>query len=123
MMQNKVGIAREEEGLSEALGSIGEIAGQLADVGAGGNRWYNPGWHTALDLKHLLTVSEAIALSARERKESRGAHSRLDHPDKDTAWSTFNHVVRKGPDGEMIIERHDIPTIRPELQDILEEEG
>jgi len=123
MMQNKVGIAREEDGLTEALGSIREIAGQLADVGAGGNRWYNPGWHTALDMKHLLTVSEAIALSARERKESRGAHSRLDHPDKEKAWSTFNHVVRKGPDGEMLIERHDISPIRQELQDIIEEEG
>ena len=123
MMQNKVGIAREEEGLSEALESIREIAGHVSGVGAGGNRWYNPGWHTALDMKHLLTVSEAIALSARERKESRGAHSRLDHPDKDKAWSTFNHVVRKGADGEMTITRHEIPPIRQELQDIIEEEG
>ncbi len=123
MMQSKVGIAREEEGLTEAVGSIREISGQIADVGAGGNRWYNPGWHTALDMKHLLTVSEAIALSARERKESRGAHSRLDHPDKDMAWSTFNHVVRKGSDGEMVVERQDIPQILPELQAIIEEEG
>ena len=74
-------------------------------------------------MKHLLTVSEAIALSARERKESRGAHSRLDHPDKEKGWSTFNHVVRKGPDGEMIIERQEIPPMRQELQDIIEEEG
>jgi succinate dehydrogenase / fumarate reductase flavoprotein subunit len=123
MMQNKVGIAREEKALSEALGTIRQIAEQLAEVGSGGNRWYNPGWHTALDMKHLLTVSEAIAISARERKESRGAHSRLDHPEKDAAWSTFNHIVRKGADGEMVIERRDIPPIRQELQDIIEEEG
>ena len=95
----------------------------MSSVGAGGNRWYNPGWHTALDMKHLLTVSEAIALSARERKESRGAHSRLDHLEKDPAWSTFNHIVRKGPDGEMIVERRDIPPIPQELQTIIEEEG
>ena len=123
MMQDKVGIAREDKGLTDAIGLIREISSQIADVGAGGNRWYNPGWHTALDMKHLLTVSEAIALSARERKESRGAHSRLDHPNKEEGWSTFNHVVRKGPDGEMVIERQEIPPMRQELQDIIEEEG
>ena len=123
LMQNKVGIAREEAGLSDAIDEIRVIRDQLGQVGACGNRWYNPGWHTALDMKHLLTVSEAIAVSARERKESRGAHSRLDHPGKGAAWSTFNHIVRKGPDGDMVIERRDIEAIRPELQDIIEEQG
>jgi succinate dehydrogenase / fumarate reductase flavoprotein subunit len=122
-MQSKAGIAREEHGLGEAIEGIGRIRERLADVGAGGNRWYNPGWHTALDMRHLLTVSEAIALSARERKESRGAHSRLDHLDKDPAWGTFNHVVRKGSDGGMHVERRPIPPIRQELKDIIEEQG
>jgi len=123
LMQNKAGIAREEEGLTQALEEIRTIRSKLGEAGAGGNRWYNPGWHTALDMKHLLTVAEAIALAGRERKESRGAHSRLDYLDKDPAWSTFNHVVRKGPDGEMEIHRQDIPEMRQELKDIIEEQG
>jgi succinate dehydrogenase / fumarate reductase flavoprotein subunit len=123
LMQNKAGIAREERGLGEALEGIGRIRERLADVGAGGNRWYNPGWHTAMDMTHLLTVAEAIALSARERKESRGAHSRLDHLDKDPAWGTFNHVVRKGPDGTMHVERRQIAPMPQELKDIIEEQG
>ena len=123
LMQEKVGIAREEEGLATAIERIRAIGGQLSDLGAGGNRWYNPGWHTALDMKHLLTVSEAIAMGAKERKESRGAHSRLDHLEKDPAWSTFNHVIRKGADGGMEVERRDIPEMRQELKDIIEEQG
>ena len=123
LMQDKVGIARVDEGLTEAVDKIREIGAQLTDVGAGGNRWFNPGWHTALDMKHLLTVSEAIALAARERKESRGAHSRLDHLDKDPAWGTFNHIVRQAPDGSMEIERRDIPDMRQDLKDIIEEQG
>jgi succinate dehydrogenase / fumarate reductase flavoprotein subunit len=123
LMQDKVGIARVDEGLTEAVDKIREIGTQLTDVGAGGNRWFNPGWHTALDMKHLLTVSEAIALAARERKESRGAHSRLDHLDKDPAWGTINHIVRQAPDGSMEIERRDIPDMRQDLKDIIEEQG
>ncbi|MDX1646383.1 MAG: fumarate reductase/succinate dehydrogenase flavoprotein subunit [Longimicrobiales bacterium] len=123
MMQNKVGIAREEEGLSQALDTIRQIRDELADMGAGGNGWSNRGWHTAPDMKHLLPVVEAIARSAQARKESRGAHSRLDHPDKDAAWSTFYHVARKGLDGEMVIERMEIPEIPGELRDIIEEQG
>ena len=123
LMQDKVGIAREEDGLSEAVTEISSIRERLDTVGAGGNRWYNPGWHTAIDMKHLLTVSEAITLSARERKESRGAHSRLDHLEKDPAWSTFNHVCVKGPDGEMVVNRVDIPEMRQDLRDIIEEQG
>jgi succinate dehydrogenase / fumarate reductase, flavoprotein subunit len=123
LMQNKAGIAREEKGLGDAVEGIARIRERAADIGAGGNRWYNPGWHTALDMEHLLTVSEAIALSARERKESRGAHSRLDFLDKDPAWGTFNHYVRKGPDGRMQVERKDIPPMPQELKAIIEEQG
>ena len=123
LMQDKVGIARTEDGLSEAVDGIHQIGTELAAVGAGGNRWFNPGWHTALDMKHLLTVAEAITRSARERRESRGAHSRLDHLEKDPAWGTFNHVIRKAEDGTMHVERRDIPEIRPELKTIIEEQG
>lgn len=123
LMQDKVGIARTEDGLGDAVEKIRSIRGELANVGAGGNRWFNPGWHTALDMKHLLTVSEAIAMGAKERKESRGAHSRLDHLEKDPAWGTFNHVLRKDDDGSMQIERREIPQMRQELQDIIKEQG
>ena len=64
-------------------------------AGVAGHREYNPGWHAALDLPNLLTVSEAITRSAIERKESRGGHFREDFPDKDPAYGTFNIVVRK----------------------------
>ncbi len=123
LMQEKVGIARTEDGLTEAIGTIREISADLAKVGSGGNRWFNPGWHTALDMTHLVTVSEAIALAARERKESRGAHSRLDHLEKKKEWGGFNHIVRKAADGSMEIERRDIPAMRQELTDIIEEQG
>ena len=64
-------------------------------MGVGGNREYNPGWHTALDLGNLLTVSEAITRSAIERKESRGGHFREDYPRKPTEFGTINIVTRK----------------------------
>jgi succinate dehydrogenase / fumarate reductase flavoprotein subunit len=123
LMQDNVGIAREEDGLQQAIEAIHALGERLRRIGSGGNRWYNPGWHTALDMTHLLTVSEAITVAAKERRESRGAHSRLDHLEKDSAWGTFNHVVRKGPDGHMQVERREIPPMRQELKDIIEEQG
>jgi succinate dehydrogenase / fumarate reductase flavoprotein subunit len=123
LMQSKVGIARDEEGVSEAVADIGELRDRLRSAGAGGNRWYNPGWHTSLDMKHLLTVSEAIALAARERKESRGAHMRVDYEGKNPEWAKFNHIVRRGADGAMEIHRRDIPPIPKDLKDIIEEQG
>ena len=86
-----------------------------------GNREYNPGWHTALDLRHLLIVSEAITISALERKESRGGHFRDDYPDKDPAFGTFNHVVRLGDNGKMQLERAPIAAMPPELEAIIKE--
>ena len=70
-------------------------------MGVGGHREYNPGWHAALDLNNLLTVSEAITRSALERRESRGGHFREDYPEKDPVYATFNIIVRKGLDGTM----------------------
>ena len=73
-----------------------------------GNREYNPGWHTALDLGNLLTVSEAIVRSALERKESRGGHFRDDDPDKDKTFGSLNIVLKKAGGG-MQVERVPIP--------------
>ena len=123
LMQDKAGIAREEEGLKEAHSEIQALRVRADAMGSGGNREFNPGWHTTLDLHGLMTVAEAVVLSAEARKESRGAHSRLDHMEKDPAWGTFNHIVKKGDDGSMELRREDIPTMRQDLKDIIEEQG
>jgi succinate dehydrogenase / fumarate reductase flavoprotein subunit len=91
-------------------------------VGVGGNREYNPGWHTALDLFNLLTVAEAITRAAIERRESRGGHFRDDFPEKDSAASKFNIVVRKGSDGGMRLTREPIAPLPAELAAIIEEQ-
>ncbi len=86
-----------------------------------GNREYNSGWHTALDLHNLLTVSEIVTRAALERKESRGAHFRDDFPAKDDQSGKFNIVARKGPNGEVQLTREPIPPMREDLQQIIEE--
>jgi succinate dehydrogenase / fumarate reductase flavoprotein subunit len=121
MMQDKVGIVRIENELNEALEALEKFKARAEHASADVNRDYNPGWHTALDLKNLLTVSEATAKSALLRKESRGAHTRLDHPDKSEQEAKGNNVIRKGADGSMQIERVAIPQIREDLAQIIEE--
>ena len=120
-MQDLVGIVRRDEEMQRAMKIIGELSARASRAGVGGNREYNPGWHTALDLRHLLTVSEAITRSAIERKESRGGHFRDDYPDKSGEFGSFNIIVRKGPRGEMQLERVPIPAMPPELKAIIEE--
>jgi succinate dehydrogenase / fumarate reductase, flavoprotein subunit len=121
LMQNLVGIVRREEELARALEGIAQLKARAANVGISGNREYNPGWHTSLDLTHLLTVSEAIALAGINRKESRGAHFRDDFPEKDPAYGTFNFVITKGPDGAMRIDRESLPPMSEEQKQIIEE--
>jgi succinate dehydrogenase / fumarate reductase flavoprotein subunit len=122
MMQKLVGIVRREAEMVEALNGVRALRSRAASVGVQGNREYNPGWHTALDLDNLLTVSEAIAMAAIERKESRGGHFRDDYPDKDAQFGKFNIVVRKASDGSMQLERRPIPPLTPELAAIIEEQ-
>ncbi|HVH13722.1 MAG TPA: fumarate reductase/succinate dehydrogenase flavoprotein subunit, partial [Longimicrobium sp.] len=121
MMQDLVGIVRREEEMERALEGLERLKERASRVGVTGNREYNPGWHTALDLPNLLTVSEAVTRSALERRESRGGHFRDDYPEKDAAYATFNLVLRKGPNGEMRMTREPIPPLPPELQQIVEE--
>src|SRR5207244_8193900 len=109
LMQDLVGIVRTEDEMQRALGEIKKLRERAGKVGVPGNREYNPGWHTALDLNHLLTVSEAIARSALERKESRGAHFRDDFPNKDAGLSKINLAVSPQRDGTMALRRHAIP--------------
>ena len=105
----------------QALERIGELKIASAAVSVDGNREYNSGWHTALDLHNLLTVSEIVTRAALERKESRGAHFRDDFPAKDDQAGKFNIVARKGLNGEVRLTREPIPTMRPDLQQIVEE--
>jgi succinate dehydrogenase / fumarate reductase, flavoprotein subunit len=120
-MQNLVGIVRAQSEMEQALEELETLKQRAEKVGVPGNREYNPGWHTALDLRHLLIVSEAIARSALARKESRGGHFRDDYPEKDSAFATFNHVVRRGAKGDMELARETIPPLPAELAAIIEE--
>jgi succinate dehydrogenase / fumarate reductase, flavoprotein subunit len=121
LMQDLVGIVRQESEMLQALGRIRELALASHSVSVGGNREYNTGWHTALDLHNLLTVSEIVTLAALERKESRGAHFRDDFPAKDERSGKFNIVARKGLDGQVQLARVPIPPMREDLQQIIEE--
>jgi succinate dehydrogenase / fumarate reductase flavoprotein subunit len=121
MMQELVGIVRNETEMRRALDCLVSLAKRADAVGVGGHREYNPGWHAALDLHNLLTVSEAIARSALERRESRGGHFREDYPDKDPAFGGINIVVRKTSDGAMSVSRTPIPPLPDELKRIIAE--
>ncbi len=121
MMQEMVGIVRVESEMNVALVKLGALKRRADAVPAPGNREYNPGWHTALDLQNLLTISEAITRSALERKESRGAHFRDDYPSKDPAYGNFNTMIRKAPDGTMQISREPIVPTTEEQKQIIEE--
>ncbi|HSF23828.1 MAG TPA: fumarate reductase/succinate dehydrogenase flavoprotein subunit [Blastocatellia bacterium] len=123
MMQDLVGIVRIEEEMQRALEGIDRLWQRASRVTVTGNREYNPGWHTALDLRNLLTVSEAITRSAIERRESRGAQFRDDYPAKDAAFGAINVGVRKAADGSMQVVRKPIPEMRAELKQVIEEMG
>jgi succinate dehydrogenase / fumarate reductase flavoprotein subunit len=122
MMQDLVGIVRQEAEIVRARSALARLRDRAARVGVSGHREYNPGWHTAVDLENLLTVSEAIAVSAEARRESRGAHFREDYPDKDPEFAAFNHVVRRAPDGEMQLERIPRPALPTHLREIIDEQ-
>jgi succinate dehydrogenase / fumarate reductase flavoprotein subunit len=121
MMQELVGIVRREDEMSRALENLGKLGDRAGKTAVYGHREYNPGWHTALDLKHLLTVSEAITRSALDRKESRGGHFREDFPNKDAAAARFNIVTMKGADGSMQLRHEPIPDLPEELKQVVEE--
>jgi succinate dehydrogenase / fumarate reductase flavoprotein subunit len=119
-MQNLVGIIRTEAELKEALKIIEQLKARAARVGVDGHRQYNPGWHTALDLTSLLTVAECSALAALERKESRGAHTRDDHPYTDDQWGKVNVVLRLR-DGAVRLSREPLPEMPAELKALFQE--
>jgi succinate dehydrogenase / fumarate reductase flavoprotein subunit len=121
VMQDLVGIVRSEQDMRRALAELESLRARARHVGVSGHREYNPGWHAALDLHSLLTVSEAITRSALERRESRGGHFREDFPHADPQFAAFNVVMRKGRDGAMEIARAPIPAMPAELEAIIAE--
>ena len=120
-MQDNVGIVRREEEMVSALKKVESFSRRASHVGVTGNREFNPGWHTALDLQNLLTVSGAITRAAIERKESRGAQFREDFPNKDPKFGNVNTIVWRDEDGGMKVRLDPIPVMPPELKQIIEE--
>jgi succinate dehydrogenase / fumarate reductase, flavoprotein subunit len=120
-MQSLVGIVRMENEMQQAVEMIAQLLARADRVGIVGNREYNNGWHTAMDLENLLVVSEAVTRAALLRKESRGAQFREDFPNKDAEWGKYNIVVRRGADGEMQAEKRALPPIPEELKAVIEE--
>ena len=120
-MQDNVGIVRTESEMHSQLDHLQKFWARAHQVGVSGNREFNPGWHTALDLSNLLTVSEAVTRAAMERKESRGAQFREDFPDKDEKFENVNTIIWRGDDGSMQLRLDPIPEMPEELKAIIEE--
>jgi succinate dehydrogenase / fumarate reductase flavoprotein subunit len=120
-MQDLVGIVRLEAEMKEALVVIEKLKDRARRASVSGSKKYNPGWHTAIDLKNLLIISEAIAKSAIERKESRGGHFREDFPNKADVWSHQNVVIHKESGGAMALRNVPLPEMPAELKQIVEE--
>ena len=122
VMQNLVGIFRVEEDMNKAMGELGKLKARAARVRVEGSRLFNPGWHLTNDLKSMLTVSEAVTRSALARKESRGAHSRIDFPKLDEqVWGKQHNVISR--DGEsMRLQQTPVDAIPQELKELLADE-
>ena len=121
LMQANVGIVRLQKEMEFALDGIQKLKSRAEKVAVQGHLEYNPGWHTSIDLKHLLTISEAITVAAIDRKESRGGHFREDFPEKDPAAAKYNSVISKQADGSMKLRREPIPAMREDLKQVIEE--
>jgi succinate dehydrogenase / fumarate reductase flavoprotein subunit len=120
-MQNLVGIFRTEEDLKKALAELEKLKARAAKAGVEGSRLFNPGWHLSYDLKSMLTVAEAVTHSALARKESRGAHSRIDYPNLDPAWEKKHNVVVR-ENGAMKRRETPVEEMPAELKQILAED-
>ena len=120
-MQDLVGIVRVESEMQQALDEIGKLRKRADQVGVAGNREYNNGWHTAIDLGNMLIVSEAVTRAALLRKESRGAQFREDFPTKDPEWGKYNIVIRRGADSAMLVEKRALAPLPGELKAVIDE--
>jgi succinate dehydrogenase / fumarate reductase flavoprotein subunit len=120
-MHDLVGIIRTAPEMQQALDRIAALKERVANLSVEGHRQYNPGWHLALDLPHMLTVSECIARAALERQESRGGHTRDDFPTAEAEWGMTNVICSRTPDGAVTLTRQPLPQMPPELAEIFEE--
>ncbi len=120
-MNDLVGIIRREGEIQQALDRLDQLEERAARVSVEGHRQFNPGWHLALDLQNMVLVSRCVAMAALERTESRGGHTREDHPGMDPDWRGVNLVCRVGPDGLVTMTRQPVPGIRPDLLDLFED--
>ena len=120
VMQRNAGIIRDKSGLETALTELEKLKGRARKVGISGSREYNPGWHTAIDVRSLLVVSEATARAALERTESRGAHTRSDYPDSDERQAREQLVIKKEGD-RMVVRREVQPPLPADLMKLIKE--
>jgi succinate dehydrogenase / fumarate reductase, flavoprotein subunit len=120
-MHDLVGIIRTAPEMQQALKRIEALKDRVANLSVEGHRQYNPGWHLALDLPHMLLVSECIARAALEREESRGGHTRDDFPATDAEWARTNIICSRAPDGSVALTRQPLPQMPSELAEIFEE--
>jgi len=120
-MQSLVGIFRTEEDLQSALGKLAVLKERFKNLSIPGSRMFNPGWHLCADMKSMLTVSEAVTRSALARKESRGAHSRIDFPKYDPVWGKQNNIISVRS-GEMNLQPRPTPEVPAELQKLVDGE-
>src|SRR4051794_38465368 len=119
-MNDLVGIIRKEEEMEQALGRLAEFRGRIAKMTVEGHRQFNPGWHLALDLRNMLTVSECVARSALLRQESRGGHTRDDYPEMSAEWRRKLLVCQLDADGAVsVTEEQQIP-MREDLLELFE---
>ncbi|MEU5235389.1 fumarate reductase/succinate dehydrogenase flavoprotein subunit [Streptomyces lydicus] len=132
-MNDLVGIIRRESEMYEALKRLADLRVRARRAGVEGHRQYNPGWHLALDLRNMLLVSECVARAALEREESRGGHTRDDHPAMDRGWRNINLVCRladpqgdsRAADpalGQIRLSRRETPPIRRDLLELFEKD-
>jgi succinate dehydrogenase / fumarate reductase flavoprotein subunit len=122
VMQNLVGIVRTESEMQQAIEKVEALRKRAEKAGITGNIEYNNGWHTAMDLENMLSISEMIAMSGLERQESRGGHFREDYPNKSEEWGKFNLRLTKGGDGRPKMERVPVVPLTEEMKQIIEEQ-
>ena len=120
-MQSLVGIFRTEEDLQKALGELEKLKPRLERMRADGSRMFNPGWHLTRDLRSMVLISEAVTRSALARRESRGAHSRIDYPNFDDTWGKQNNIIVRRGD-QMTLEQRSVSEMPAELKAILAED-
>jgi succinate dehydrogenase / fumarate reductase flavoprotein subunit len=115
IMQNHVGIVRDERELKEGISKLQGLKNEISKVKASSTSQYNPGWNMAIDLQNLIITGEAVARAALLREESRGAHTRLDFEEEREEGLTYNVIIRKGANGIMEARREKRPAPPKEL--------